>query len=100
MNEFILAEYNDKYLVKQLQSPRFVVVCDTKSIAHHLALSYNLGTMDTPLDNPRLFTEVDEIEGIKAFSLSLVSPNIRVDEEAQINDCCQSGCSGCPFYNA
>lgn len=101
MKEYIIDTYSEKFLVtlNEESSAEFNILCDTRSIAHHLALSLNLGTMQTPLENPDLFTFVGMVRGLKTYGLSLVSPNLRVDEDADINDCCQSGCSGCPFFN-
>lgn len=101
MKEYIIDNYSEKFIVtlNEKSAAEFNILCDTRSIAHHLALSLNLGTMETPLENPGLFTFIGMVRGLKTYSLSLVSPNLRVDEDADINDCCQSGCSGCPFFN-
>ncbi len=99
MKEYIIESYAEKYLVTLNNEAQFNILCDSHSIAHHLALSLNLGTMETPIEGPELFTLVGNVRGVKTYTLSLVSPNLRVDEEADINDCCQSGCSGCPYFN-
>lgn len=99
MKEYIIDSYSEKFLVTLNGEAEFNILCDTKSIAHHLALSLNLGTMETPLENPDIFTFIGNIRGIKTYGLSLTTPNMRIDDDADFNDCCQSGCSGCPYFN-
>ncbi len=99
MKEYIIDSYSEKFLVTLSEGAEFSILCDTHSIAHHLALSLNLGTMETPVQNPDLFTLIGKVKGLNTYSLSLTTPNMRIDDDADFNDCCQSGCSGCPYFN-
>ncbi|EQC50762.1 hypothetical protein [Bacteriovorax sp. DB6_IX] len=99
MSEYITEPFEDKgkYQVLPSAGRAFSIIFDNKSEAHKFSISLMLGAAPSPSQSPDFYTELKTENGTRYLE---VAPLKKVEEEAgfDISECCQSGCSGCPYY--
>lgn len=110
MSEYRLinCEKTKKFYLESITHGNHFILFDDQALAHNTKLSLMLGTMACPQIAPELYNKLNENYLEKTVfvprDLAYREDEISCERTAQqiyeesIEDCCQSGCSGCPFY--
>ncbi len=100
MSEYITAQFEDKgkFQVLSENDKSFSIVFDDKSEAHKFSVSLMLGAAPSPDQSPSFYELIKEDAGQKIYKVAKQS-QVTQENSFDISECCQSGCTGCPYFS-
>lgn len=103
MSEFRIVENyeGNSVLLENLSTHNYYILCDSAHHAQQLKLAILLETLPSPIVAPELYmAKANKNDSTKIFipkDIALFNEN-SCEEDDESLGCCQSGCSGCPYY--